>query len=64
MMRPARPVGRVYQHDGAWYRIAQDGAVSYGHSIAIVRIDRIGVDGYRVGGVTVPSLKLTEMPSP
>lgn len=46
-VRTARAAGRVYHHDGAWYRVAQDGAVSYGHSIAIVRIDRIDLDGYR-----------------
>ena len=45
-VRTARPAGRVHQRDGAWYRVAQDGAVAYGHSIAIIRIDRIDLDGY------------------
>ncbi len=45
-VRTARPAGRVYQQDGVWYRVAQDGAVGYGHSIAIVRIDRLDLDGY------------------
>ena len=45
-VRTARPGGRLYQRDGAWYRVAQDGAVTYGHSIAIIRIDRIDLDGY------------------
>ena len=43
--RPGRPAGS-HQRDGAWYRVAQDGAVAYGHSIAIIRIDRIDLDGY------------------
>jgi hypothetical protein len=46
-IRTARAAGRIYHRDGAWYRVAQDGAVSYGHSISIVRIDRLDHDGYR-----------------
>ena len=46
-VRTARPAGRVYRHGDHWYRVAQDGAISYGHSISIVRIDRIDLDDYR-----------------
>ena len=46
-VRSARPAGRVHQRDGVWHRVAQDGAITYGHSIAIVRIDRIDPEGYR-----------------
>jgi hypothetical protein len=46
-VRSARPAGRLFRRDGAWYRVAQNGAISYGHSIVIVRIDRIDLDGYR-----------------
>ena len=45
-VRTARPAGRLFQRDGRWYRPAQDGAVSYGHSIAILRIERIDLHGY------------------
>ncbi len=45
-VRTARSGGRLEQRDGAWYRVAQDGEVAYGHSIAIVRIDRIDLAGY------------------
>ncbi len=45
-IRTARPAGRVYQQDGTWYRIAQDGAAIYGHSIVILRVDRLDLDGY------------------
>jgi hypothetical protein len=46
-VRTARPAGRMFQRDGRWYRPAQDGAISYGHSIAILEIERLDVDGYR-----------------
>jgi hypothetical protein len=46
-IRYARPAGRVYRHDDAWFRVAQDGAVSYGHSIVIIRIDRLEPDAYQ-----------------
>ena len=46
-IRSARPAGRVYRMDGVWYRAAQDGAVTYGHSVCIVRIDRIDMEDYR-----------------
>jgi hypothetical protein len=45
-VRSARPAGRMYRDDGRWYRVAQDGAISYGHSITIARIDRLDVTGY------------------
>ena len=40
-VRTARPGGRIYRSDGVWYRVAQNGALSYGHSLMILRIDRI-----------------------
>ena len=46
-VRTARAAGRIFERDGAWYRVAQDGAIEYGHSIALVRIDRLDLDGYR-----------------
>jgi hypothetical protein len=46
-VRSARPAGRVTRRDGEWYRVAQNGAISYGHSIAIIRIDRIDLIDYR-----------------
>ena len=46
-VRTARPAGRLFQRDGRWYRPAQDGAISYGHSIAILRIERIDLHGYQ-----------------
>ena len=46
-VRSARPAGRVYRRGDDWYRPAQDGSLSYGHSIALARIDRIDLDGYR-----------------
>lgn len=52
-IRYARSAGRVYEHEGAWYRVAQDGAVNYGHSIAIIRIDRVDTDEYRESLVDV-----------
>ena len=52
-IRYSRAAGRLYREDGAWYRVAQDGAVSYGHSIAIIRIDRIDPDTYRESVVDV-----------
>lgn len=45
-VRTARPGGRCFERDGTWYRVAQDGAERYGHSLAIVRIDRLDPDGY------------------
>ena len=46
-VRTARPAGRMFQRDGRWYRPAQDGAVSYGHSIAILEIERLDLGGFR-----------------
>jgi hypothetical protein len=46
-VRTARPAGRLYQRDGRWYRPAQDGSIDYGHSISILRIERLDLDGYR-----------------
>jgi hypothetical protein len=56
-IRTARPAGRPYRHDGQWYRPAQDGSVGYGHSIAVVRIERLDPEGYRehVAGVIGPT---------
>jgi hypothetical protein len=46
-VRTARPAGRLFQRGGRWYRPAQDGAISYGHSIAILEIERLDLDGFR-----------------
>ena len=46
-VRTARPAGRLFERDGRWYRPAQNGAITYGHSISIVQIERIDLDGYR-----------------
>ena len=46
-VRTSRPAGKIYRHDNGWYRVAQDGAISYGHSISIIRIDRIDLEDYR-----------------
>ena len=45
-VRTARPAGRPFRRDGVWHRVAQDGAVSYGHAMAILRIDRLDLSGY------------------
>jgi|GEM_PF-2881776 len=38
-VRSARPAGQIFQHEGAWYRPAQDCSRRYGGAITINRID-------------------------
>ena len=45
-VRSARPAGRLFRHDGAWYRPSQDSTGRYGRAIVISRIDRLDLDGY------------------
>jgi hypothetical protein len=40
-VRSARPAGRLFQHDGQWYRPSQDCSVRYGYGISINRITRL-----------------------
>ncbi|MFN8619364.1 MAG: hypothetical protein U0869_01295 [Chloroflexota bacterium] len=64
-VRTGRPAGRLVTIDGTWYRIAQDGERSYGHSIVIIRIDELGPEAYRetivdrIGPDWAPGLKAT-----
>jgi hypothetical protein len=44
-VRSARPAGRVFLHNGNYFRPSQDCSTSYGHAIVLNRIDRI--DPYR-----------------
>ncbi len=46
-VRTARPAGRLFRHDGAWFRPAQNGGPSYGYSVMILRIERLDREGYR-----------------
>jgi len=46
-VRNARPAGRVFQYEGAWYRPAQDCSVRYGYSVVVNRIERLDREEYR-----------------
>ncbi len=46
-VRTARPAGHCFERDGTWYRVAQDGAATYGHAIVILRIDHLDLTDYR-----------------
>ena len=46
-VRTARPAGRIYRQDGRWFRPAQNGEVSYGHSIELLEIEELDVGRYR-----------------
>ncbi len=46
-VRTARPAGRIYEQDGRWFRPAQNGERTYGHSIVILEIEELDVDRYR-----------------
>ena len=46
-VRGARPAGRVYRRDGAWYRPAQNCSVRYGYGLSINRIERLTPTEYR-----------------
>ena len=51
-VRGARPAGRLFQHNGVWYRPAQDCSKSYGGGLVIHRIERLDLLGYRERAVT------------
>jgi hypothetical protein len=46
-VRSARPAGRPYRHNGAWYRPAQNCSVRYGYGLSINRIDTLTPTEYR-----------------
>jgi hypothetical protein len=46
-VRHARPAGRLFQHDGTWYRPAQDCSRGYGYGLALCRIDELTPSAYR-----------------
>jgi len=43
----ARPAGRVFEHEGALWRPAQDCRVGYGSGLAFCRIDALGPGAFR-----------------
>jgi hypothetical protein len=45
-VRSARPAGRPYFQNGAWYRPAQNCSVRYGYALSINRIDRLTTSEY------------------
>jgi len=45
-VRRARPAGRLFRYNGAWYRPAQDCAAGYGAGLAIQRITRLDTERY------------------
>ena len=45
-VRSARPAGRPFRHDGAWYRPSQDCSRRYGRAIVLSRIERLDPTGY------------------
>lgn len=45
-VRRARPAGRLFKLDGAWYRPSQDCSGTYGRALVISRIERIDPGGY------------------
>ena len=45
-VRGARPAGRPFWTEGAWYRPAQDSSAGYGSSLVLQRIDRLDERGY------------------
>jgi hypothetical protein len=46
-VRGARPAGRPWRRDGAWFRAAQDCSVRYGHGLAVKRILALDPDAFR-----------------
>jgi hypothetical protein len=46
-VRSARPAGRLFRHEGVWYRPAQDCSVRYGYAIVVHRVERLDRDEYR-----------------
>jgi hypothetical protein len=51
-VRRARPAGRLFTREGAWYRPAQDSSRGYGGGLSIQRITRLDPDGYEETPVT------------
>jgi hypothetical protein len=51
-IRCARPAGNIFQHQGAWYRPAQDCSRRYGRALTFQRIDRIDEDSYQETAVS------------
>jgi hypothetical protein len=43
----ARPAGRVFEHEGALWRPAQDCRVGYGSGLALCRIDALAPGAFR-----------------
>jgi hypothetical protein len=57
-VRSVRPAGQIFEHDGAWYRPAQDCSRRYGGAITLNRIDRLDLHGYEetvVGTIRPPA---------
>ena len=44
--RSARPAGRLFEHEGQWFRPAQDCGVRYGQSLAIQQILELSTERY------------------
>jgi hypothetical protein len=51
-VRGARPAGRLFRHDGRWYRPGQDGAPRYGSAVIVHRIDELTPTRYRETAVS------------
>ncbi|HUP98325.1 MAG TPA: hypothetical protein VM073_10295 [Usitatibacter sp.] len=45
-IRRARPAGRIFEHNGKWYRPSQDCSGSYGRGLNINRIDALSESDY------------------
>ncbi len=46
-VRTARPAGRLFRANGAWYRPAQNGGPTYGFSVMVLRIEHLDQTSYR-----------------
>lgn len=51
-VRGARPAGRPFEVDGAWFRPSQDGSLGYGGSTIVHRIERLDDDTYEERAVS------------
>jgi hypothetical protein len=45
-VRSARPAGRIFQHEGKWYRPSQVSVPRYGYALRLNRIDRLTTTEY------------------
>lgn len=45
--RRARPAGRIFEHEGVWYRPSQDCGGAYGRAMCVNRIDTIDESSYQ-----------------